>query len=39
LFGLIAKQLKLTQPQLEALLNCPLGYEEYLELLRERGVL
>jgi len=36
-FGNMAKQLFLTNVQLNELIDCPLGLTEYLDVLRKRG--
>lgn len=39
LLMLMSKQLKLTNPELEDLLDCPMDYNKYVSLLRQKGEL
>lgn len=39
LLAQIAKQLRVDKRQLTDLVNCPMGYDEYIEHLRMKGVL
>jgi hypothetical protein len=39
LLAQIATQLKVSKRQLTDLVNCPMGYDEYIEHLRMKGVL
>jgi predicted RNA binding protein YcfA (HicA-like mRNA interferase family) len=37
--GVVARQLYLNSRQFDALVGCPLGHDEYLQILREKGIL